>query len=68
MDNDQEGENKVRLPKKVFSFVEIYDMGKTRVWKDAIIAWSIQGILPRLSHEVNTLLSHFLSHKINYFG
>ena len=38
MDNDQEGENKVRLPKKVFSFVEIYDMGKTRVWKDAIIA------------------------------
>ena len=38
MDNDQEGENKVRLPKKVFSFVEIYDMGKARVWKDAIIA------------------------------
>ena len=62
MDNYQEGENKFRLPKKAFSFIEIDGMGKTRVWKDAIIAWNIHGMLPRLVHEVNTLLYRFLSH------
>ena len=68
MDNDQEGENKLRFPKKVFSFIEIDGMGKARVWMGALIAWSIQGNVPQLAHEVNTLLSHFLSHKwFTYF-
>lgn len=63
MDIDEEGENKLRFPKKAFSFIEIDGTGKARFWMMALIAWSIQGNAPRLAHEVNTLLSHFLSHK-----
>lgn len=63
MDIDEEGENKLRFPKKVFSFIEIDGTGKARFLMGALIAWSIQGNVPRLAHEVNTLLSHFLSHK-----
>ena len=38
MDNDQEGENKLRFPMKVFSFIEIDGIGKARIWMGALIA------------------------------
>jgi hypothetical protein len=42
MDNDEDDENKLRLMlQQVFSFIEIDGMGKTRVWKDALLTQSI---------------------------
>lgn len=38
MDIDDEGENKLRFPKKAFSFIEIDGTGKARFWMGALIA------------------------------
>ena len=37
MGDNQEDENKLKLLKNVFSFIEIDGMGKSRVWKEALI-------------------------------